>query len=150
MEYIPREPVAKFRRNRIAMKIRVLIIAIICCLIAVCAGFGPLWFKHATANLALSGPAAEYEFDLLLAIEGSIDFSETDLNDDELIQLIPHFRNHLNLRQIDLSGTSITDGSLEELRDLPNVELIDVSNTKVSQAAVMRMMNSLPNTRIDH
>ena len=108
--------------------------------------FVPAWLRHANANLLLADEATDYEFDLLLGMDGVTSFST--LTDDQLTDLIPHFRNHINLQAIDLSGTAITDQGLAQLRDLPNLRTLNVTGTAVSQAAVDDAREALPDAEV--
>lgn len=109
---------------------------------------GYTWLQHAGANLIIADSAVNYEFDLLLGIEGAASFSRTNFGDDDLKALVPSIRNHLNLTKLDFSGTQLTDVGLSYLQNLPNVATIDVRNTRVTDDGVAAAMPRLPDTII--
>ena len=108
-----------------------------------------VWIPHAIVNLVLAESAREYHFDMKFNIETEVGFAGTELDDEELLRFIPHFRNHWDLPRIDLSDTEITDYGLRQLRDLPNLRWLDVRNTDVSADGIADARRSLPNVVIE-
>jgi hypothetical protein len=130
------------------MKIRYAITAWIIMVTAILLYIAPAWLRHARANRVLANAAREYDFDYLLGIDGSANFAHFELDDDKLIALVPHFRNHLNLRSIDLSGTPISDRGLAHLTNLPNLDHLNLTATAVTVDGVNAAKVSLPTTSI--
>jgi len=53
-----------------------------------------------------------------------------------------------NFKLLILSGTSLTDGHLAGLEDLQHFEVIDLRNTKVTEAGVEKLQRALPKCKI--
>ncbi|CAN5162089.1 hypothetical protein BH10CYA1_BH10CYA1_57850 [soil metagenome] len=65
----------------------------------------------------------------------SIDFSESEVEDDD-IQYLLHFSK---LHEVDLSHTAITDEGIEQLAKLHSLKKIWLDNTKVTDAALDKL-----------
>lgn len=65
----------------------------------------------------------------------SIDFSESEVEDDD-IQYLLHFSK---LHEVDLSYTSISDEGIEQLAKLNSLKRIWLDNTKVTDAALEKL-----------
>ena len=52
------------------------------------------------------------------------------------------------LRELDVSGTDVTDAGLEHLQGLVRLKQLDLSRTKVTAEGVKRLRRRLPNCEI--
>jgi Leucine-rich repeat (LRR) protein len=61
---------------------------------------------------------------------------------------------HLNaltqLQSLHLSGSQVTDASLEHLKALTNLQELHLQNTEVSDEGVKKLLQALPNCKIEH
>lgn len=105
---------------------------------------GFTWFQHARSNLVLIDAAIDYEFDSVFCVDGAASFANSDIDDERLISLVPHFRNHLNFTTLDLSDTRISDYGIGYLRNLPKLRTVDVRNTNVTDAGISDARQFLP------
>lgn len=132
------------------MKLSLSILLVIAAIAPVVFYAGFTWFQHASSNLVIANAAIDYEFDLLLGIDGNVSFANTNFGDEDLKSLVPTMRNHLHLKTLDFSGTQLSDLGLSYLQDLPNVSTIDVRDTPVTEDGVAAALACLPNVEIKY
>lgn len=70
----------------------------------------------------------------------------TQITDEGLKQLAPL----KNLEVLNLIGTAVSDDGLESLKQLPSLKHVMLQDTRVTQAAVAQLELDLPDARIDY
>jgi hypothetical protein len=70
------------------------------------------------------------------------------VDSDEALALCGKLRHLRHMRQIDVSSYRVTDAGLEHLEGLTQLKLVVVANTRVTDAAVAKLKQALPNIRV--
>jgi hypothetical protein len=66
------------------------------------------------------------------------------------VKVLQPLNDEGRLKLLDLSGTNLTDPYIPSLYSLDTVQMIDLTNTKVTDSAVERLEEALPNCVIQH
>lgn len=73
-----------------------------------------------------------------------------ELNDPDVVlindSVLPYIAGHTHLVELSLDGNPITDKGLAALKDLPSLEVIDLSRTEITDAGLQQLL-SLPNLK---
>ena len=73
-----------------------------------------------------------------------VSFADTDLTDADL-EILGHFPF---VQILDLSGTAVTDRGLDHLREIPALEELIVTNTRMSEGAIEAFRASHPAVKV--
>jgi hypothetical protein len=78
-----------------------------------------------------------------------VELAGKGIDDDKLRELVPHFKNLPQLRELVLASNTIGDEGLLLLADLPGLRTVHLADTKVTDAGVAQLQAARPKLTID-
>jgi hypothetical protein len=122
-------------------------------LLAVAAGLGFRWYypryleRQAIAAITEHGGTVVRQ-DGTGEVTG-VELAGKGIDDGKLRELVPHFKNLPQLRDLVLASNTIGDEGLLLLADLPGLRTVHLADTKVTDAGVVQLQMARPKLTID-